>query len=347
MNRTICLAGLITIALGVAASRADEPTVVKDQEQKNREASTWIDPARAAAEDFDFLVQGEYGVDKPNTAWGVQVVALGGGTFDAYLLEGGLPGLGWTKNKSRTRVSGKQIGESIQFASEDGKTTAVIRDGTISVSESGKVLGRLPRLERQSPTLGAMPSAGAIVLFDGSSADAWTGGVIENGLLQNSNAVTKELFEDYTLHLEFRTPYKPFARGQQRGNSGVYHQSRYETQILDSFGLEGQMNETGGIYSIAAPTLNMCFPPLTWQTYDIEFTAARFDTEGKVTKHARITVNLNGVVVHADQDLPQTTPAARIKKITPAAGPLYLQHHNNPIYYRNIWIVPKKISDAR
>jgi len=350
MNRTIWLTGLITIALSAALSiesRADEPAAVSDREQKNREALTWTDPARAAAEDPDFLIQGEYGVDKPNAAWGVQVVALGGGSFDAYLLEGDLPGLGWTKSKSRTRISGKRTSERVQFASENGKTTAVIQDGSIAVSESGKVLAQLPRIERQSPTLGAKPTAGAVILFDGSSVDAWTGGVIENGLLQNGNPVTKELFDDYTLHLEFRTPYKPYARGQQRGNSGVYHQSRYETQILDSFGLEGQMNETGGIYSIAAPSLNMCFPPLTWQTYDIEFTAARFDTEGNVTKRARITVTLNGVVVHADQELPQTTPAAPLKKITAAPGPLYLQHHNNPIYYRNIWIVPKKTSDAK
>ena len=211
----------------------------------------------------------------------------------------------------------------------------------MSVTDNKKLVAQLSRIERQSPTLGAKPPAGAKVLFDGSSADAWINGVVENGLLLNKDVTTKESFHDYTLHLEFRTPYKPYARGQQRGNSGVYHQGRFETQVLDSFGLEGLMNETGGIYSIAAPTLNMCLPPLTWQTYDVDFSAAKFDAAGQLIQPAKITVKLNGVVVHNEQELPHTTTAARVKEITPQPGPLYLQHHNNPVYYRNIWIVPK------
>lgn len=180
-----------------------------------------------------------------------------------------------------------------------------------------------------------------MILFDGTDADAWINGRVENDLLPNTDITTKRKFGDYLLHLEFRTPYKPYARGQGRGNSGVYHQGRYETQVLDSFGLEGRMNECGGIYSIAHPRLNMCLPPLTWQTYDVDFTAARFDGNGQVRRHARMTVRLNGVVIHRDQKLPRTTTAAPIGEITPADGPIYIQHHGNPVYYRNIWIVPK------
>ena len=76
------------------------------------------------------------------------------------------------------------------------------------------------------------------------------------GFLQASDAITKQRFGGYTLHLEFRTPYMPAARGQGRGNSGVYHSGRWETQVLDSFGLDGRDNECGGIYSIAQPRLN-------------------------------------------------------------------------------------------
>lgn len=324
---------------------------------KKLQALTWTDATRAAAEDQDFMLQGEYGSNTPGASWGAQVVALGGGAFDAYLLEGGLPGLGWSPDKSRIRLNGLRNNDRVHLSSADKRVTAVIHFGQLSVSMEekasekigtkigtkigAKIIAQLPRIERQSPTLGAKPPAGAKVLFDGTSADAWINGEVEDGLLLNTDVATKDSFNDYTLHLEFRTPYKPYARGQQRGNSGVYHQGRFETQVLDSFGLDGLMNETGGIYSIAAPKLNMCLPPLTWQTYDVDFSSAKFDNGGKLTQPAKITVRLNGVVVHQDQELPHTTTAARVKEITPEPGPLYLQHHNNPIHYRNIWIVPK------
>src|SRR5690606_1813000 len=96
------------------------------------------------------------------------------------------------------------------------------------------------------------------------------------------NHETKETFTDMELHLEFRTPLMPFARGQQRGNSGVYIQGSYEVQVLDSYALEGLDNECGGIYKVGAPRVNMAFPPLDWQTYDISFKAARWDGDRKV-----------------------------------------------------------------
>ena len=101
-----------------------------------------------------------------------------------------------------------------------------------------------------------------------------------------SEATTKDGFTDYTLHVELRLSYMPTARGQDRSNSGVYLHDCYEIQVLDSFGLEGEDNECGGFYAIHRPEVNMCYPPLTWQTYDVEFTAPKYE-DGKKTANAR------------------------------------------------------------
>lgn len=311
-------------------------TLLPAHAEEKKGSQAWTDPKIATAEDPDFLIQGEY----RDESMGAQVVALGGGKFDVYLLEGGLPGAGWEPGKTRTKLSGGQK----ELRDEAGKITATFAEGTISLTtEDGKV-HKLSRTERKSPTLDAKPAEGAVVLFDGTNADEWENGKVVDGLLQATNVTSKRTFADYKLHLEFRTPYMPAARGQGRGNSGIYHSSRWETQILDSFGLEGKENETGGIYSVAKPRLNMCLPPLAWQTYDIDFTAAKFDAEGKRTAWPRITVKLNGVLVHEDLELTKdnTASAPLNTPLTSPEGPVFLQNHSNPVAFRNIWIVPGK-----
>ena len=163
----------------------------------------------------------------------------------------------------------------------------------------------------------------------------------DDGLLMQG-CTSKQKFGSCLVHIEFRTPYQPEDRGQGRGNSGIYVGARYECQMLDSFGLEGKDNECGGLYSVKAPDVNMCLPPLTWQTYDIDYTAAKFEGD-KLVANPRVTIKHNGVVVHDDVELPgERSTTAAPNKPGPEPGPIYLQDHGNPLRYRNIWVVEKK-----
>ncbi len=331
---TIICAAAVLLVSGAGMAHAAPAT----------EVTTWTDPAAALREDPDFSIQGEYGSVKPGeTAAGVQVVALGDGTFDAHVHQDGLPGAGWTPDKKRISLKGERKDNQAVFETPDKAITATIQDGKWRMTDKDGKQTVLPRIERQSPTLGMAPPHNAVVLFDGSSADAWEKGKVENGLLA-AGCTSKQRFGSYRLHLEFRTPYKPTARKQSRGNSGIYHSGRWETQILDSFGLKPQDNECGGIYSISKPRINMCLPPLAWQTYDVDFTAAKFDAEGNRTAWPRITVRLNGELVHEDLELNKnfTTAAPIHTPLTNPEGPIDLQDHKNPVFFRNIWIVPVK-----
>ena len=230
----------------------------------------------------------------------------------------------------------------------DGKLT-----GTIKGKRSGTF--ELQQRSFTSATIGMKPPAGATVLFDGSNLEHWSKRVkpeqeaqpaawkIVDGELEvngTGDIMTRETFGDHLLHLEFRTPFMPYASGQGRGNSGVYLQARYELQVLDSYGLDGADNECGGIYQIARPDVNMCLPPLEWQTYDISFRAARFDDSGNKTENAKITVKHNGMIIHEDLELPKVTGGAYTADES-QPGALLLQDHGNPVRYRNIWIVKK------
>ncbi len=300
------------------------------------EGDVFIEPGEAGP---DFAVQGEY-VGENSAA---QVIALGSGKFHIVGWTHGLPGVALDAER-KVEVAAERQGDRVVFEGEKWK--GQIDGGTLSGTNADGHTWTLQKTERQSPTLGAKPPAGAIVLFDGTSgsaqpgaADAWQNGKIDpRGFLQRGTK-SKQRFRDVKLHVEFRTPFRPGARGQGRGNSGVYLQDRYEVQVLDSFGLKGENNECGGIYSVAKPLVNAALPPLAWQTYDIEFEAARFDNDGRKTKPAVITVRHNGVLIHDRVEVPKATAAAGLGE-GPEPGPIQLQDHGNPVFYRNIWVVP-------
>jgi len=291
--------------------------------------------------DDDYAYQGEYAgcVCEPRCGWiwsGLQVIARGDGRFDAVLYRGGLPGSGGDRHTKRMLAGQLHDGVLVLSAGDGWSVIADCQSATV-YSQDARQRGTLAKQQRVSPTLDAAPPRGAIVLFDGTSADQFNGAQLtEDGLL-GVGGTTKLPVHDFRLHLEFRLPYMPYATGQGRGNSGVYIQQRYEVQILDSFGLEGVANECGGLYRQQAPDVNMCLPPLAWQTYDIWFTAARFDDAGNKIANARITVLHNGVAIHQHREVVSKTGAG--KPETPELLPILLQNHGNPVYFRNIWIV--------
>ena len=301
--------------------------------------------------DADYPFQGEYlgdfVMDGEKVRLGMQVVALGDGEFDVVAYPGGLPGAGWQgaekfSGKGKREGTGKDTKVAVTVTGPDGSARkGEIRDNAlISLSDSGAEQARFPKVHRQSPTLGKQAPQGAVVLFDGITTNAFPGSKTTHDCLLKQGITSADSFGDGQWHIEFRLPYQPKDRGQGRGNSGAYIQGAYEVQMLDSFGLKGENNECGGVYSVAAPRTNMCFPPLEWQTYDIDFTAPRYDGEKQVSA-ARMTVRHNGVLIHNNVEVPTITPGGTKADGPRTVGPLPLQDHGNPVRYRNIWVVPK------
>jgi hypothetical protein len=302
--------------------------------------------------DADFAFQGEYtgeyaGADGAKVRLGAQVRALGDGAFRSVFFGGGLPGDGWDgktiiqKTPSTdgavptdSRLQGdKVVIEQVYKAVCDGRTIAGRTDAGASFE--------LRRVLRKSPTLGAPAPAGALVLFDGTNTKEWQrGAVLTPKKWLGPGATTVRKFRDYALHVEFMISYVPHTQNiGQRPNSGVYLQQRYEIQILDSFGVTMGVHDCGVLYAQITPKINMCYPPLTWQTYDIDYTDARYDAAGKKTQLARCTVNFNGTVILDNVPILHSTPGGIPE--SPQAEGIYLQAHGLPVYFKNVWIVEK------
>jgi hypothetical protein len=223
-----------------------------------------------------------------------------------------------------------------------------IADGHLSIRSAYGQHFELDKIVRKSPKEGLKPPAGAVVLLayeKGVKPDlgAWTNQqwqATESGTMQVTKGATrtKERFGDIKhLHLEFWLPLEPLNRGQGRCNSGMFLNDVYEVQILDSFGLIETSGDCGGLYNFKRPDVNASLPPLTWQTYDVEFRAPRLNSDGSVKEAARITVTLNGVKIHDNVELPHGTANPNAEQKT--TGPIQLQDHGHPIQFRNIWLV--------
>ncbi len=192
------------------------------------------------------------------------------------------------------------------------------------------------------------PPADALVLFDGRDLSQWRseqGGAarweVKEGVAtvnHTGNILTKREFGDCQLHVEWATPAKVEGEGQDRGNSGVYLQGRYEIQVLDSWQNKTYFNgQAGAFYGVAAPLVNACRQPGEWQSYDIIFHPPKTTADGTV-QPGSFTVLQNGVLVQDHTPVKgQATTAAKFQGVTPK-GPLMLQDHGNPVRYRNIWI---------
>jgi len=294
-----------------------------------------------------------------------QVIALGKGQYQARVLASfdarvdPYIVLQGRQEDSKVRLSGHS---KLRNDAVDLDAQAVIEGDKMTSTFKGRQEGdgqeypgkfSLSKTVRLWPTLGAKPPRGAIVLFDGKNFDQWRPAEkkpgqdsvqwkLAEGAMEvkpgTGSIITKREFTDLKLHLEFRTPFMPEARGQGRGNSGVYLQGRYEVQVLDSYGLEGLDNECGGIYQVAAPLVNMCAPPMQWQTYDITFLAPRFDQAGNKKTDPCLTVIHNGVKIHDQVNVPGSTTAALGGDAVKPGG-IYLQDHGNLVQFRNIWLL--------
>lgn len=342
--------GIAQVQPSAAARKAE----TKKTSAVKRQARPHVNPEKGRAYterpkgDLNFELMGEFigpiATDKENKyeSLGLQIRPLANDSFQAIAYFGGLPGQK-TYRQKMTKMIGRRSGD---FLILSGGPWAIFveKDGCLIVDRTGKSLGRLERIERVSPTMGAQAPAGAVVMFDGTGVDQFENAEMTKDGLLTEGSDFKPMFQDFNLHVEFRLPYMPQADGQQRGNSGLYLQSRYECQVLDSFGTEPMINGIGALYQMKKPDQNMSFPPLVWQTYDVRFTAPRWSADGAKVRNAHITSWVNGVKVQNNVALPGKTGAGKPEE--PMLLPIRLQDHGDPVRYRNIWVIDRGLTQV-
>jgi Domain of Unknown Function (DUF1080) len=245
----------------------------------------------------------------------------------------------------------------------------IVLAGTLSAQETTKmkpeeteVWQPVPKVVTPGTTCGAAPSD-AIVLFDGKNLDEWVSvkdkspakWLVADGVLtvnkKAGNIETKRKFKDYQLHLEWKVPATITGSGQARGNSGLFLASTgegdggYELQVLDSYNNSTYVNGmAGSIYKQAIPLANPGRKPGEWQTYDVVWTAPRFNDDGSLKTPAYATVLFNGVLVENHFELKgETLYIGKPFYKAYTTAPIKLQAHGDksePLSFRNIWVRP-------
>jgi hypothetical protein len=243
-------------------------------------------------------------------------------------------------------VNGQWVNGASNIEAIQGDNINELSHGHLALQAEGAEVYYRSLEVRPLTYLAAPP--GAVVLFDGLNVDAWMGPdggtpgwTVDGGVLGvvpfTGDIRTRESYDDVRLHLEFEVPATPTSEAHEdRGNSGVYLQGRYEVQILDSFGLDAGTVDCGAVYGVNAPSVNESFPPGIWQSYDIVFRAPTWDDAGTKESPARMTVVWNGSVVQQDTQVPGSTRLGDPE--APGPGPIRLQDHWNRVRYRNIWL---------
>jgi hypothetical protein len=326
---------LAALCLGALASQAQTDNSSPPARARKVEVAPVFTPAPADPLLGDW--QGEDG-------YVAQVFTTAGGKYQANLL---------TSFDAESNVvavlQGTSSGETLTF-SGNGASGAIAQGHFTGVKGDRKF--DLRHVVRTSPTLGAKPPSGAVVLYDGHNLDAWVKKAGKQWLVEDGPAqwkilpegamevipgsdciITHQKFGDCHLHVEFRTIGSP-------SKSAVFLETRYEININETYGrTSGSM--TGGLDNTTAggsPRIRAALPPLAWQTFDVDFRAPWFDADGKKTEPPRITVLLNGVKLYNDQPLdPPHGAAGRLGEAP--TGPIMLQDHLTPLQYRNIWLV--------
>jgi len=255
-----------------------------------------------------------------------------------------------TDDKPLADLKGKGDGADMQLLGSGWSTH--VKDGHL-LGTNGVASFDLQHITRVSPTVGAKPPEGAVILFDGKNLAAWAKKKGKDWLTEDGAAgwkilpdgtlevvpgsdciITHRKFGDCHIHVEFRTL-------GWKSNSGVFMQTRYEANINETYGRFDEAPNAG--FDNCTPKearlhVRPCFPPLAWQTFDIDFAAPRFDKAGNKTAEAKATVVFNGVKIYDQRELdPPHGAAGRLGEAP--TGPLMLQEHGMPVQFRNIWLV--------
>lgn len=223
--------------------------------------------------------------------------------------------------------------------------------------ESTELWNPVPRVVTPgSASVNASPvtaPSDALVLFDGKDLSKWESAAPGNAAAPwtvNDGAITvkpgsgdiqtRQDFDNYQLHIEFRTPVEVKGEGQGRGNSGIFMQGVYELQVLDSYNNRTYSNgQAGSIYKQKMPLVNASRKPGEWQSYDVAYTAPQFNKDSMMLAPAYITVLHNGVLVQNHTAITGTTPYIGLPQTqVHGKGPIRLQDHGNTTSFRNIWI---------